>query len=90
MECNEEPAIILSTFVISVGEKEEDIYEDLCHFNSRSKQLQNAIHSLQPVEKRDYILKVSFDSPVFLCFIVSFAAFRDRGDWYGFERKTAE
>ncbi len=60
---------------MSVGEKEEDIYEDLCHFNSRSKQLQNAIHSLQPVEKRDYILKVSFDSWVYLCFIlVSFAA----------------
>ncbi len=53
---------------MSVGEKEEDIYEDLCHFNSRSKQLQNAIHSLQPVEKRDYILKVSFDSAVFFMF----------------------
>jgi hypothetical protein len=58
----------LSTIVISVGEKEEDIYEDLCHFNSRSKQLQNAIHSLQPVEKRDYILKVSFDSAFFYVF----------------------
>jgi hypothetical protein len=43
---------------INAGEKEEDIYEDLCSFNSRSKQLQNEIHSLQPVEKRDYILKV--------------------------------
>jgi hypothetical protein len=89
MECNKEPAIILSTFVISVGEKEEDIYEDLCHFNSRSKQLQNAIHSLQPVEKRDYILKVGFDSPVFY---VSLSPCRlgDRGDWCGFEPRTDE
>jgi hypothetical protein len=36
-------------------EKEEDIYEDLCSFNSTEGQLE--IQLMQPVEKRDYILK---------------------------------
>jgi len=39
------------------AEKEEDIYEDLCSFNSRNKQLHSEIQSLQPKEKRDFILK---------------------------------
>ena len=38
-------------------EKEEDIYEDLCAFNSRNKQLHTEIQSMQPKEKRDFILK---------------------------------
>ena len=43
--------IILTLF----PEKEEDIYEDLCSFNSTEGQLE--IQLMQPVEKRDYILK---------------------------------
>jgi len=40
------------------ADKEEDIYEDLCSFNSRgSKKLQTDIQNFQPTEKRDYILK---------------------------------
>jgi len=39
------------------NDKEEDIYEDLCSFNSQNKQLQSEIHSLQPKEKRDFIIK---------------------------------
>lgn len=38
-------------------DKEEDIYEDLCSFNSQNKLLQNEIHNLQPKEKRDFIIK---------------------------------
>jgi len=38
-------------------DKEEDIYEDLCSFNSQNKILQNEIHALQPKEKRDFIIK---------------------------------
>jgi len=38
-------------------DKEEDIYEDLCSFNSQNKLLQNEIQALQPKEKRDYIVK---------------------------------
>ena len=47
-------------------EKEEDIYEDLCSFNSTEGQLE--IQLMQPVEKRDYILKentFSLDSRIF-------------------------
>ena len=38
-------------------DKEEDIYEDLCSFNSENKLLQNEIHLIQPKEKRDFIVK---------------------------------
>ena len=38
-------------------DKEEDIYEDLCSFNSQNKQLQDEIQSVQPKEKRDFIVK---------------------------------
>ena len=44
------------------GEKEEDIYEDLCSFNSSDRQLQQEMLNIQPVEKRDYILKVGIIS----------------------------
>jgi len=37
------------------SDKEEDIYEDLCSFNSTDRQLE--VQLMQPVEKRDYILK---------------------------------
>jgi len=46
-----------SSQYFNLGEKEEDIYEDLCSFNSTNRQLLNQIQSIQPVEKRDYILK---------------------------------
>ncbi len=44
-----------ATILIIFAEKEEDIYEDLCSFNSTEGQLE--IQLMQPVEKRDYILK---------------------------------
>ena len=49
--------ILRSNNYFAGAEKEEDIYEDLCAFNSRNKQLHSEIQSLQPKEKRDFILK---------------------------------
>ena len=46
---------------LCLGDKEEDIYEDLCSFNSTDRLLQQEILTIQPKEKRDYILKVIFD-----------------------------
>ena len=42
--------------------RSEDIYEDLCRFNSRNEQLHSEIQNLQPKEKRDFILKELFET----------------------------
>ena len=42
--------------IVTTGEKEEDIYEDLCSFNGVDRQ---NLHNIPVVEKRDYILKES-------------------------------
>jgi len=44
----------LSNNYFNPGEKEEDIYEDLCSFNGVDRQ---NLHNFPVVEKRDYILK---------------------------------
>ena len=53
---------IYNIIIHITGEKEEDIYEDLCSFNSSDRQLQQEMLNIQPVEKRDYILKVGITS----------------------------